>query len=695
MTSRLDLKEFLGAYIAEVDEHLTVANSRLLEVEAALSRGESEPRAVREVLRLLHTIKGLSAMVGVESVVTVAHQMESALRGAERGGAPLEKKTLEALFAGGSFIASQLRSLEGHGAEAEVPAELLARITATSSGGSAAPSAEGRLALDPAIDSKLQPFERDLLLKGAGEGRRALRLDFVPSPKRAENGLTINSVRERVGSVSDIVKVLPLSVPATPEAPGGLAFVLLLLTHAGDGDLAALAGVDAEAIRPLVEPADAIAAPVGPDAARAEDEPDPSSDGNPDLASAQETLGRSSIRVDVRKVDEAMERLASLVVIRWQLSLAVKALEATGANVRDLRAIVEENGRQLRELRASILNIRTIRVAELFARLPLVVRGVLRTEERQVRLSVDGGDGELDKSVAEHLFPALIHLVRNAVDHGIESPAERERLGKPREGTVRVSCTARSNRHLEIRVRDDGAGVDRSAVARKLGRAVPDGDDALLDALCVPGFSTRAEVTTSSGRGLGMEIVKRIVVDQLGGAFMLENHPGEGATFTLRVPLTVAIVDVFVVAQHNERFVVPVSTVEEIVDVGREHAPGRTEMQRAFTLMPWRGQAVPLVDLADVVGSSADAQGGAPVRERHAIIVRRGNEPIAVVMDRVVSQQEAVVRPLRDPLVQIPGVVGTTDLGDGRPTLVLELAALRIGAPSGGSKLLTAGRSAA
>ena len=321
------------------------------------------------------------------------------------------------------------------------------------------------------------------------------------------------------------------------------------------------------------------------------------------------------------------------------------------------------------------------RSAEVLERIPLLLRGLRRESGKRVRFALDTGNAELDKGVAERLFPAVVHLVRNAVDHAIEAPEERLRAGKPEEGTLRISCFARSNTRLELTVTDDGRGIDRALVARRVGRELTT-DASLLDALCRAGMSTRTEVTTTSGRGMGMDIVKRVVVDQLGGELSMKTEEAVGTTFTLRVPLSISIVDAFTLECRDQRFVVPVSMVEEIFEIDRgkvQYGPSRGVDARDRTgVIERRGEAVPLVDLGGVLRLPRGAAA------RHAMVVRRRGEPIAFGLDRVVGQQEAVVRPLIDPLVQAPGVSGATDLGDGKPTLVLDL--IELGAALGAAR---------
>jgi two-component system chemotaxis sensor kinase CheA len=669
VTAIADLKEFVAAYLVEAEEHLAVASAQLLAVESAQRSGDTNPRAVRETFRSLHTIKGLSAMVGIEPIVAIAHRMETFLREFDRSGSALPLEAIDALLKGVRAIEQRVAALGRGDAAADPSDELLAALD--SLGLASTPlvrSPEAILDLEPAILAKLAPFEVDQILRGIAAGQRALRAEFSPSPAKAAEGLTINSVRERIATVTDIVRVLPRAVPVSPEAPGGLCFVLILLSNAASEVIAEAAGLAPAALRSIER--ELPVAVLGEPQLSVEPPPSLEVDDSPFDAQAR----RGVVRVDVSRLDDAMEGLSSLIVTRFRLARAVGKLTERGVNTRELREIMTDNARQLRDLRAAIVRVRMVPVSELLERVPLLVRGLRRATNRAVRLELEGGSAELDKSVSERLFPVIVHLVRNAVDHAIESPDERLRRGKPEEGLLRITCGARSNTRLEITVSDDGRGIDRAAVAKKAGRSTPHDDAGLLDLLCIPGLSTRDIVTTTRGRGMGMEIVKRTVVDELGGELEVHSEFGRGTTFTLRVPLTISIVDAFSFECGEQRFVVPVAMVDEIVEVDPKavvHVPANDDGSPAVDIISRRGMAVPMIQLAHVFRLPAQQAGGAK-----AIIVRRGGLPVAFGVDRMLGQQEVVIRPINDALVKAPGVSGATDLGDGRPTLVLDLVAL-------------------
>jgi two-component system chemotaxis sensor kinase CheA len=266
----------------------------------------------------------------------------------------------------------------------------------------------------------------------------------------------------------------------------------------------------------------------------------------------------------------------------------------------------------------------------------------------------------------------MVHLVRNAVDHAIEPVDERLARGKPRAGRVKVSCFDVGSNQLELVVEDDGRGIDRQKIAARAGQRVDD-DAGLLDVLTSPGFSTRDAVTQTSGRGLGMDIVRRIATSALGGELTMSTTPGSGTAFTLRVPLTIAVVDVFSFVCGRQTFVVPVSSVEEIFELRQDQdipLPAAPHVRCPVRVAERRGQVIPLRSLATLL-----AIGGGD-EARKAIVIRCQGAPVGFVVERMLGRHEVVVRPVDDLLVKVPGIAGSADLGDGRPTLVLDLHAL-------------------
>lgn len=654
MREPAEREEFIAGYLGEADEHVRAAESCLLRLESAT--GSARPRLVRELFRSLHTLKGLSAMVGVEPIVAISHEMESILRVANQSSTALPASAIELLLSALKAIEQRLQAFDKGEPVAVAPAPLIAALGRLAS--VRPPSdhgSEAEVSLANELLSKLTRSEQEQLVEGIRAGQRGVRVDFVPSPEKAERGVSITAVRERVARLADIVKVVPSAIPKSADAPGGLMFSLILLTSAEDVALAAAAAAAAEALSPilLVPRAD--------------------QSGDDDAEFEQPLASSTTIRVNVQRLDDALESLSALVVGRFRFARAIARLHDQGSDVRELTQLLSEHTRELRSLRAALTRTRMVSVAQLLERVPFLVRGMSKSSGKAVQLSIDAGRAELDKGVAERIFPAILHLVRNAVDHAIEAPEVRERLGKPREGRISIRCFERGDNQLELIVEDDGAGIDRERVARKAGRTfIPENDDALLALITRPGLSTQDVATSRSGRGMGMDIVRRVTVETLGGELSLQTTREVGSRFTLRIPLSISILEALSLVCAEQTFVVPLASVDEVVELSAAQvvrSPVLAQRAVPVSMLRQRGQEIPLLSLPALLALSApDATS--------ALVVRRGSERIAFGVDRLLTQQEVVIRPLEDPLVKVHGVSGTTDLGDGLPTLVLDLMSL-------------------
>ncbi len=657
MTDTLHREEFLAGYVAEAQEHLGTARRAVLAAEEAVRRGQPAPRPARELFRALHTLKGLSGMIGVDPVVDIAHEMETVVRAADRAGGRVRAEAIEWLLRGVAAIEERVERLargEPVPAAARELLDAFARLEAPEQ----QPSPP--LELPPELAPRLDAAEREQLAAGVAEGRRAVRIDFTPSAERAARGVDITAVRQRIERLAEIVKVVPRSTAQGEGTPAGLVFVLVVLTSAPSADLAAAADAPLEAIQEIPVRAPEPTAPLD------------DADAGADADSGPSSAAQAFVRVEVTRLDEALEHVSALIVSRARLARKVEALAAAGTDVRPLEPILQDHARELRRLRAAVMRARLVRIADVLERAPLLVRGLAQGARKQVRLLMEVGEAEVDKAVGERLFPALIHLLRNAVDHAVERPAERRAAGKPEEGTIRIAAHRRGEGELELSVADDGRGIDLAAVARQAGAPVPATSAEILDLIGRPGLSTLSTPTRTSGRGIGMDVVRRII-GELGGTLAVSTAPA-GTTFTVRVPVSLTIVDGLTLECAGERYVVPTAAVDELIEVDPGTllpSPAPRGAGAPVRLLRWRAEAVPFFELRDVLGLPG---GGAAARK--GIIVRRDAETVGFGVDRMLGRQEVVIRSLADPLVERAGIAGATDLGDGRPTLVLDLAAL-------------------
>ncbi len=630
--------DLLDDFHAEAEEHLIGIRSQL----TALERTDySAPQQVvlETIFRHIHSLKGLAAMVGLGAAEQVAHATEDFLRPLSRGRAVAGHDELDLL----STVSQQLEAiLTAHRQRQAitVPTPLLARLAAATAASARSPGTE-----TPAN----VPREELAFASAKSRGLALWSCTFRPSRELDQRGVNINAVRARLSARGEILKASPCVRPG-----GAIEFEFVVgLRHAPE-DLPAWA-------------ADGVsfsAAPLGESPAPAE-----AAAGAAD-AEMPANLGLAPshlVRVDLNRLDELMRIAGDMVIYRSRLEERLaKVIDGDS----ELKEINRALSRSLRQLRTAITRMRLVPVAEIFARMPFVVRDLARDSDRQVQLLLEGQQIEIDKFLVERLKEPLLHLVRNAFSHGIEPTEERVALGKAPEGTILLR-THTAGEFVLIDVRDDGRGIDTASIHRRaaeLGLEVPQPLDALalLQVLCTPGFSTRAEADRAAGRGVGMSVVFN-AVRALGGTMTLETQPGAGTQFTLRLPLTLSIAESIVVSAADQTCAVPQGFIDEILQVPE------TEVRtiKHAEVIPYRDGVLPLLRLRSLFGA------GASERPQFSVLVLSSERGSAgLVVDRVHAQREIIVRPMADPLLQVPGISGATELGDGKPVLILDPIAI-------------------
>ena len=637
----IDLSNDLPEYVAECDEHLTAARRTLLALEA--DPGRVDQNQLDALFRAFHSLKGLSGMVGVREAEQLAHHLETYLGAVRKGQVPLTAGGVAALLDGVQAIESVVAARRDGKPPPPIDA-LAARFAGLVPGPGETNSVTlQRNETNPIPAGVPLPPDKQVRLNAAlRQGAHLWRVRFTPSPERAAAGVTVNTVRDRLQAAGEIIHAEPAILPG-----GGIAFTFVVASP-GD-DLATELAADGLAVEPYQPPVEqAGGATPGPT-------------GTP-LTPA------SLVRVDLGRLDDLMRTVGDLVVTRARLENGLGRVGA-GLPAGDRRELEETSlalERQLRELRDGVMRVRLVPVRDVFERMRLVVRDLARDAGKEIDLHLTGEETEVDKFVVERLADPLLHLVRNAVSHGLEPPGERVAAGKPARGRLDLRAAAAGGA-IRIEVADDGRGIDPERVfarARAAGLVAPDAPadpSAVLDLICTPGFSTRETADRASGRGVGMDVVRR-AVEELGGNLSLDTRPGAGTRFTARLPLTLAIADALILRVAGATYAVPQSAVREVIHV----EPGSTVALENNELVRHHGSVLPLVRLCDVLG------GDRPAGSFPALVTGEGGGSVALGADRVLGLREIVVRPLADPLVQVPGLAGATELGDGRPVLILD-----------------------
>ena len=662
-------------FLSEAEEILERLREGTLGLGELLAAGrEADPEAVNALFRAAHSLKGLAGLFGFEPVQALAHHLEDVLDGLRLGRFARGAPAAELVGEGTELLARLLPRLgDSEALRAEEAAIGAFAVRAAALRG--APAAAPELAapgLDPVLLRALTEYEEHRLRESLRRGRRIALVEADFAISAFEEGL--GELCEALRRHAELISTLP-SPGDAPESQ--IRFALLAATdlepeallarldHPG-ARLRAVAGADPPgAPAPRAAPGPAPAPPTAV-AARVLSEGDPEDS----LRSLSGT-----VRVDIRKLDELMNLVGELVLQRGALGTLLAELAAappTAGAARDLEKIHKALDRQLRRLQEAVLDVRMVPLRQVFAKLSRVVRGLRRELDKDVRLEIAGADTELDKLLVEELVDPLMHVVRNAFDHGIEAPELRRAAGKNPVGTIRLAASSRGS-HVVISVCDDGAGIDRAGLrarAEAAGILLPGqvlSERETLDLVFEPGLSTSSAVTETSGRGVGMDVV-RANLTALGGAVGVESAAGRGTTVSLTLPITLAILPALVVRASGQRFAIPLTAVLETLRI----EPAAIQRSEGRELLSLRGEPLPLRRLAAELGLPP----GPGARRPCVAVLGQGDLRLGLLVDDLEGQQDAVIKAIQGPIAALRGIAGAAELGHPEAVLVLDVAAL-------------------
>ncbi|EEW24142.1 chemotaxis protein CheA [Rhodobacter ferrooxidans] len=624
-----DMDEVGGLFRQEAAELIASLEAGLLDLE----RAPTDVAVINAVFRDLHTIKGSGAMFGYADLAHFVHEFESVFDGLRKGNASV----------GPDLIAVALRACDQIGQLIDAPQ--------TAGGQSDVLLAALRQAMDGDAADSVSPDQGWRLRFRLGRG--TLKLGGNPRLLLEELGaLAPIEVRALLDEVPSLDALDPhdcligwevvLSGPVSREAIEDVFFF-----HRDDMLFE---------LEPLDGPsADAATGPARPEQEKA-----------PDAPQAAAAAGADTMRVETGRLDELMDRVGELVIAEARLSALAQRLHDPG-----LLAVAEDIQRLASGMRDATMSIRMVPIGSIMGRFRRLMRDLSQSLDKPLAFVTSGEDTELDKTVIELLADPLVHILRNSMDHGLETLAERRAAGKPDTGTIALGAVY-SGAEVLITIRDDGRGLDAEkirahAVSKGLIAAdaqVPRAD--LLKMIFAPGFSTAAAVTELSGRGVGMDVVKR-TVDALRGQIELESEPGHGTTVTLRLPLTLAIIDGLLIEVGGENYAFPLAAVEECVEL----PPEFEEEGKSSSFLNIRGALVPFLrlrNLFDVAAPLTDFQ--------KVVIVSSSGERVGLVVDRIVGNNQTVIKQLSRLHAQMLCFSGATILGDGSVALILDVPQL-------------------
>jgi len=643
----------------EARELLDQLESGLLDLE----RNPSNADLINSTFRALHTIKGSGAMFGFTEVASFVHEFETAFDRVRKGLSPATPDLIAIALDAKDHVHTLIETPQAAGSEGE---SILQRLRALVSGKATpaaepAPEAVAPTATPPATGKRWRlrfTLPKDALLYGTNP---LLLLEEI----RAIGPCEITALTDRIPPLDDLgpeATYLAWQVDLTADDPAAaIDDVFLFLRDGMDLSLVPLTeestvAEPANVADPLPASADSVADVSPPMAKR------------PGKAEAQQLTGvaekstSSSLRVPAERLDELMDRVGELVIAQARLT-QIAAQSSDG----NLKTIAEELERLSSGLRDTTMGIRMVPIGTLFSRFRRLVHDLSRDLDKQIEFVTTGEETELDKTMIEKLADPLVHLIRNSVDHGLEPAASRVAAGKPPTGTVRLSAVY-AGAEVAISVADDGAGLDAARIRAKAeenGIIAHDAkltDQELYQLIFAPGFSTAKEITALSGRGVGMDVVKR-TIDGLRGTIDLRTKPGEGTTLTLRLPLTLAIIDGMLVRVGDGRYTIPLAAVEECVELPAE----AISTSRGRNFLDIRGALVPFVRLRDIFNTPSE-----PDQYQKVVIVSSGDGRVGLVVDQIIGNNQTVIKQLSKLHTQLKAFSGATILGDGTVALILD-----------------------
>ncbi len=697
----MDTNQYMEMFLEESREHLDSLDDGLMTLE----KDPEELSILNDIFRNAHTLKGMSATMGYTKIAELTHDMENILDLLRKEQMAVTEDIVDTLLKCGDSLRQMVESIGEGGPEDVVDiTEVAGKLTAlVNSGGksmeapaAAAPAAAPEAAAAEAPKGNALDYtdtDRGVISQALDSGMQAFHIKVTLADgcvlKSARSYMVMNTLDQ----MGDVVKSVPPTEDLEQEKFES-SFDIVVVTDSDakalEDALMSISEVDkvevmdaAEELKggAVVGPTPAPAAAPAPSAAAAAP-PVPVSQAAPAksndkkaaaAAKANEKKLKSgqSVRVDIEKLDTLLNLVGELVINKVRL-------EQIGITHRltELTETLEQMDRVTTDLQTVVMKVRMVPVGQVFNRFPRMVRDLAKELNKEINLTIEGEETELDRTVIDEIGDPLMHLLRNSLDHGVEHPDDREAKGKPRAGEVGLIARHEGN-NVVIMVTDDGKGIDADVIRRKAiekGMITQDEADNINDAdavrlIFLPGFSTAEQITDVSGRGVGMDVV-RSKIETLGGHVDVETKIDEGSVFKIKLPLTLAIIQALLVKVAEEMYAIPLGSIDSTINITQEDI--KTVKNKEVIVL--RGQIIPIIRLGDIL--NVPRENGEENDDIFVVVVHIGERKAGIVVDNLIGQQEIVIKTLGKLLAGLKVISGATVLGDGRVALILDVSAL-------------------
>ncbi|MFZ5640584.1 MAG: chemotaxis protein CheW [Bacillota bacterium] len=675
----MDMSKYLEMFLEESREHLQRLNESLLELET----GEEAAGILDDIFRSAHTLKGMSATMGFAQVAELTHQMENVLHALRRGEMQVNSGVIDLLFKCVDTLDGMVNDIAA-GGDGSIPVDdLVAELKAGMTSGVADTAPKPAVAAGPVSNITkvtFNEFEKNLVEEALEQGYICVHITVNISPKCIMKSARAFMVFKKLEEIGEIIKTVPPVqdieeekfdtgfdvVMVSKEPVETIKKQLLSVTEVEEPEITVIEGKLPKS-GPVVPEADVQPTPAPPEQ-KTEEKPQ-AKPARPHQDNKPKTSG--SVRVDIHRLDSLMNLVGELVINKTRLEQIGKETQSP-----ELNETLEQIDRITADLQNVVMKVRMVPIDNVFSRFPRMVRDLARELGKEIELVIEGKDTELDRTVIDEIGDPLVHLLRNCVDHGVELPADRLAAGKSETGHVYLVARHEGN-NVVIEVADDGKGLNPEVLKRKVaenGLAAPEeiaqmDENSLLKLIFLPGFSTAEKVTDVSGRGVGMDAVKN-KIEALSGNIFIESKPGSGTSFKIQLPLTLAIIQALLVRLEAEIYAIPLSFIAETTSI----MPDQINRVQEQEVMLLRGDVLPLLRLHEILQvPPADLP---KEEEINVVIVRKGERRVGLIVDTLIGQQEIVIKPLGELIGSIPVIAGATILGNGRVSLIIDVASL-------------------
>ncbi|KXS43581.1 MULTISPECIES: chemotaxis protein CheA [unclassified Candidatus Frackibacter] len=661
----MDIEEFQDLYATEAQEHLEILNNSLLQLED----NPHDLGLVKELFRAAHTLKGMAGTMGFEKVSNLTHAMENILDKLRNEEMAVSTEIVNLLFK--SLDTLEILINDGEEALSFELEDIISELKGYASGEIEVSNDSNNIDEATTIHNfsiELSDGEIKSAKNKLTEGSVVFLLRVILEDDCVFGALRAKMVGDELESYGEIVKANP-ALQDIEGAEVDSEFQVLFISNFEDKEIldaldriSELKELDLEVIDDLNE------------LKKAESKKNKNSSKKTSAKSLSKRLKSSStIRVDVERLDDLMNLVAELVIKRTQVESIGESYQLDELN-KKLKSL----GKVTSELQNSVMNMRMVPINLVFNRFPRMVRDLAQEMEKEINLEIEGEDTELDRTIIDEIGDPLVHILRNAADHGIESPEERKKAGKDPAGTVKMSAFHEGN-NVIIQIQDDGKGIDAEFIKQKaLSKGVISQEEAemlsdqeTINLIFASGFSTSEEVSDVSGRGVGMDVVKN-KIESLSGSVDIYSKVGEGSTFTIKLPLTLAIIQGFLINIADQKYVLPLETIQEIVKI----SPDDIKTIRQQEVIQRRGSVIPLISLRKELNKPEYEE---IPEELSIVIIKIGEESYGLSVDSIIGQQEVVIKRINDLSDGVEKIAGATILGDGSVALIIDIEEVTLG----------------